>query len=78
MYRLDGQLIAIGILDVLPHCITSTYFIYDPNFSFLALGVISALHEIQSVKDVLQRCPNSPFRYYYLGKYLLLFVNYYL
>lgn len=27
-YRLDGRLVAIGVLDLLPHCVSSVYLMY--------------------------------------------------
>ncbi|KAJ7394367.1 Arginyl-tRNA--protein transferase 1 [Desmophyllum pertusum] len=42
-YFLNGKLIAVGVLDILPCCISSVYFFYDPDYSFLSLGVYSAL-----------------------------------
>jgi arginine-tRNA-protein transferase len=42
-YRLNGRLIAVGVQDILPYCISSVYFCYDPEFHFLSLGVYSAL-----------------------------------
>ena len=37
-YWLNGQLIAVGVIDILPTCISSVYFFYDPAYSFLSLG----------------------------------------
>lgn len=37
------KLIAVGVLDILPRCVSSVYFFYDPDYSFLSLGVYSAL-----------------------------------
>lgn len=42
-YLLDGKIIAVGVIDILPHCISSKYYYYDPDYSFLSLGVYSAL-----------------------------------
>lgn len=42
-YRLDGKLIAVAVLDILPHCVSSVYFYYDPDYKFLSLGTYSAL-----------------------------------
>lgn len=37
-YWLNGQLIAVGVIDILPSCISSVYFFYDPAYSHLSLG----------------------------------------
>ena len=42
-FYIDGKLIAVGVLDILPHSVSSVYFYYDPEYSFLSLGVYSAL-----------------------------------
>src|SRR5688572_5589475 len=43
-YWLDGsKLIAVGVVDVLPNCLSSVYLYYDPDFSFLSLGTYAAL-----------------------------------
>lgn len=44
-YRIDGKLIALAVLDFLPGCISSVYFAYDPAFSHLSLGRVSACRE---------------------------------
>lgn len=45
LYRLDDELIAIGVLDILPNAVSGVYFIYDPKWSALSLGKLSALRE---------------------------------
>jgi len=42
-YVLDGKIIAVGVIDILPRCVSSVYFYYDPDYAFLALGTYSAL-----------------------------------
>jgi len=42
-YVLDGKIIAVGVIDILPHCVSSVYFYYDPDYAFLSLGTYSAL-----------------------------------
>lgn len=70
LYRLDGKLIAIGILDVLPYCLSSIYFIYDPDYSFLNIGIVSSLMEIKWVQEISANFPQL--HYYYLGNYTYL------
>ncbi|KAH7134769.1 arginine-tRNA-protein transferase [Dactylonectria estremocensis] len=45
-YRLDGKLVAIGVLDLLPECVSSVYFLYDESIHKHAPGKIGALYEI--------------------------------
>ncbi|CAG2164797.1 unnamed protein product, partial [Oppiella nova] len=42
-YWLDNKLIAVGVIDVLPYCVSSVYLYYDPEYDFLSLGTYSAL-----------------------------------
>nr|CAD2146059.1 unnamed protein product [Meloidogyne enterolobii] len=64
-YRLDGRIIAVGVIDILPNCFSSKYLFYDPNYSFLSLGVYSALWEINFTKFLAKQRPNL--HYYYMG-----------
>ncbi len=79
-YRVDGVLIAVGVgmfnlyslqfcayflVDILPLCLSSVYFFYDPYYSSLSLGVQSALYEIDWVKNVHKNTPLL--KYYYMG-----------
>ncbi|XP_046549414.1 LOW QUALITY PROTEIN: arginyl-tRNA--protein transferase 1-like [Haliotis rubra] len=67
-YILDGKIIAVGVIDILPHCISSVYLYYDPEYSFLSLGTYSALREIAFVRELQQRTPEL--RFYYMGFYI--------
>lgn len=42
-YWLDDRLIAVGVIDLLPSCVSSVYFFYDPEFRFLSLGTYGSL-----------------------------------
>ncbi|KAG0631858.1 hypothetical protein M758_1G284500 [Ceratodon purpureus] len=67
-YRIDGKLVAVGVLDVLPHCLSSYYFFWDPDLAFLSLGKYSALREIEWVRGISKVRPSLS--YYYLGNYI--------
>uniref|UniRef100_A0A1A9W0X3 Arginyl-tRNA--protein transferase 1 n=1 Tax=Glossina brevipalpis TaxID=37001 RepID=A0A1A9W0X3_9MUSC len=67
-YWLDDQLIAVAVLDILPHCVSSVYFFYDPDYSFLSLGTYSSLREIELVQQLANSV--SSLRYYYMGFYI--------
>jgi arginine-tRNA-protein transferase len=43
---LDGKLIAVGVVDILPKCLSSVYLFYDPDYAFLSLGIYSGLYLI--------------------------------
>lgn len=67
-YLLDGKIIAVGVLDILPLCVSSVYFYYNPDYNFLNLGCLSALLEIQLVQQLNKKYPNI--KYYYMGYYI--------
>ncbi|KIJ70210.1 hypothetical protein HYDPIDRAFT_104888 [Hydnomerulius pinastri MD-312] len=52
MYRLDGELIAVGVLDILPHCVSSVYFMYNPKWEKHSMGKLSALREASLVQEI--------------------------
>jgi hypothetical protein len=45
-YRLNGVLIAVGVIDLLPSYVSSVYMFYDPDYRFLNLGTYAMLREI--------------------------------
>lgn len=65
-YYLDGCLIAVAFLDVLPNCVSSVYFVYDPKYKDLSLGTYSALREIGTTFLLSDQYPSI--KYYYLGE----------
>ncbi|KAL9846618.1 arginyl-tRNA--protein transferase 1 isoform 1-T1 [Geothlypis trichas] len=67
-YWLDGKIIAVGVIDILPYCVSSVYLYYDPDFSFLSLGVYSALREIAFTRQLCVKAPDLCF--YYMGFYI--------
>ncbi|CAG2219002.1 ATE1 [Mytilus edulis] len=75
-YILDGKIIAVGVVDILPHCISSVYLYYHPDYSFLALGTYTALHSrnLYSLTEIaFTRSLNKmdqELKYYYMGYYI--------
>ncbi|XP_043665052.1 arginyl-tRNA--protein transferase 1 isoform X2 [Vespula pensylvanica] len=67
-YWLDNELIAIGVIDILPSCVSSVYFFYDPEYSFLSLGTFSSLREIYLTRHLNKVASNL--KYYYMGFYI--------
>jgi len=67
-YYLEKKLIAVGVLDITPTCMQSIYFFYDPEYSYLSLGVIGVLKEIEYMKKMQVAFPK--FKYYHLGGYI--------
>lgn len=54
LWRLDGRLIAFAVLDLLPGAVSSVYFVWDPEYSGMSLGKLSALREAQMVREMEQ------------------------
>ena len=67
-YYIDGKLIMVGVIDLLPTCLSSVYVYYDPDFMFLSPGVYSALSELAAVRKFHKSNPS--FHYYYMGYYV--------
>jgi arginine-tRNA-protein transferase len=59
-YRIDGKLIAVGIVDILPNGLISVYAFYDSSQHISAFGKYMSLKEIECAS------PN----YCYLGYYI--------
>ncbi|KAK8671913.1 hypothetical protein V6N13_038496 [Hibiscus sabdariffa] len=67
-YIIDGKLVAVGVVDILPGCLSSKYLFWDPDYAFLSLGKYSALQEIGWVKENQADC--ASLQYYYMGYYI--------
>ncbi|SPP73302.1 arginyl-tRNA--protein transferase 1 isoform X2 [Drosophila guanche] len=67
-YWLDDKLIAVGVIDILPGSVSSVYFFYDPDYSFLSLGTYGSLREIDFVQTIAATTPAV--KYYYMGFYI--------
>ena len=65
-HRIDGRLFAVGVLDILPSGASSVYLMYDPIFAFTKPGIVSAIKEIDFIKEN----PVPGFEYYYMGFYI--------
>jgi arginyl-tRNA--protein-N-Asp/Glu arginylyltransferase len=64
----DGPLVAVGVVDVLPHCMSSVYSFFDPILSArLELGKYTALREIEWVRRASKY--RKELTYYYLGNF---------
>ncbi|CAH8865525.1 unnamed protein product [Trichobilharzia szidati] len=76
-YWLDGEkIIAVGVIDILPKCLSSVYVFYDPQYAFLHLGTYTALREIAFVRQLARTSTinndsmYSNFKSYYMGYYI--------
>jgi len=68
LYRIDGELVAVGVVDLVPGCLSSVYCFYDPDRRDLALGKFCALMEVEWA--LRARAHRPSLRYYYMGFYI--------
>ncbi|EGO27449.1 hypothetical protein SERLADRAFT_382325 [Serpula lacrymans var. lacrymans S7.9] len=52
LYRLDDELIAVGVIDILPFCVSSVYFFYDAKWEKYSLGKLSAMREASLIQEM--------------------------
>jgi arginyl-tRNA---protein transferase len=62
-YRLDGELVAVGVLDLLPQCVSAVYFMYHESVHQHNFGKLGALREIALAKE-------DGYRWWYAGFYI--------
>nr|XP_022916865.1 arginyl-tRNA--protein transferase 1 isoform X2 [Onthophagus taurus] len=67
-YWIDGNLIAVGVIDILPRCVSSVYFFYDPDYRNLTLGTYGSLREVEFTQELNKKLPDL--KYYYMGFYI--------
>jgi len=63
LYFFEGKLIAVDLIDILNDGISSIYFYYDPEFSYLSLGKFSLYNQIKYAK-------HTDKKWIYLGYYV--------
>ncbi|KAF9428930.1 Arginyl-tRNA--protein transferase 1 [Podila epigama] len=66
-YYIDGKLVAVAVLDILPTTISSDYFYYDPTLACLSLGKYSTLREIALVQEIRAMEQYETMEYYTMG-----------
>ncbi|CAG8202790.1 unnamed protein product [Penicillium olsonii] len=62
-YRLDGELVAVAVLDLLPTGVSSVYVFHDPAYEQWGFGKLSAMREIVFSIE-------NQYKYYYMGYYI--------
>ena len=67
IHRIDGKIIAVTVIDILPNYFESLYCYYDPDYSFLDLGVFTAIRELEYLKS-LHELIDKNFTYYTMGE----------
>ncbi|CAB3410837.1 unnamed protein product [Caenorhabditis bovis] len=67
-FLLDGKLLAVSVIDILPRCLSAKYMFYNPDYAFLSMGTYTALKEIEFNRKLFAE--NTEMRYYYMGYYI--------
>jgi arginyl-tRNA---protein transferase len=80
-YRLDGKLVAIGVLDLLPDCVSAVYFLYHESIHKFSPGKLGALREIALAREkgyrwwypgfYIHSCPKMRYKMDYSPQYIL-------
>ncbi|KZT53310.1 hypothetical protein CALCODRAFT_486451 [Calocera cornea HHB12733] len=68
-YIFDGELIALGVIDILPSCVSSVYFMYSSRFEQWGMGKISALREAMLARE-MHEAGLEGLKYLYMGYYI--------
>ncbi|XP_044252984.1 arginyl-tRNA--protein transferase 1 isoform X3 [Tribolium madens] len=68
LYWLDDKLIAVGVIDILPKCVSAVYFFYDPDYRDLTLGTYGSLREVEFARTLHGKI--STIDSYYMGFYI--------
>ena len=68
IHRINGEIMAVGVLDFTHEALSSVYLFYNPKFEFLNPGTLAALKEIEYIKKVSKDLDDK-FKFYYLGLY---------
>jgi arginine-tRNA-protein transferase len=71
-YFRDGELVGVGLIELLPRSISSVYFYFDPEWSAESPGTFSALCELQLAQSLgldyvyfgywVARCPSLAYK----------------
>ncbi|XP_010773045.1 arginyl-tRNA--protein transferase 1 [Notothenia coriiceps] len=56
-YWLDDRIVAVGVIDILPTCVSSVYLYYHPDFASLSLGSYSALRLVSHASQISDTVP---------------------
>jgi arginine-tRNA-protein transferase len=62
-YKIDGKLVAVGVLDLLPECVSAVYFMYHENVHTHGFGKLGAMREIALARE-------EGYKWWYAGFYI--------
>ncbi|PIL37257.1 hypothetical protein GSI_00950 [Ganoderma sinense ZZ0214-1] len=78
LYRVDGKLMAMSVLDITPNCVSSVYFMYEKEWEKFSMGKaravmrslsLSAMREVSLVKE-MHAAGLAEMKFLYLGLYV--------
>ncbi|KAJ7179174.1 arginine-tRNA-protein transferase [Mycena filopes] len=69
LYKCDGQLFAMGVIDILPSCVSSVYFMYDSAWGDYSIGKLSALREVSLAAEI-RAAGVAGMAWLYMGYYI--------
>jgi arginine-tRNA-protein transferase len=49
IHRIDGEIMAVGVIDITPQAFSSVYLFYNPKYEFLNPGTLCCLREIEYI-----------------------------
>ncbi|PKS09759.1 hypothetical protein jhhlp_004380 [Lomentospora prolificans] len=80
-YRIDGELVAVGVIDLLPQCVSAVYFFYHESIHKFSPGKLGALREIALAKEegykwwypgfYIHNCPKMRYKIDYSPQFIL-------
>ncbi len=80
-YRIDGRLVAVGVLDLLPHAVSAVYFFYHETLHGHNPGKLSAMREISLAIEggymwwysgyYIHSCPKMRYKIDFAPQYVL-------
>ena len=68
-HRIDDRLVCVTVIDITEKTFNSGFCYYDPAFSFLSLGHVSAIWELEYM-NMIRENYNHELKYYYMGHYV--------
>lgn len=57
-HRIDGELVAVGVIELTSSYFNSGYFIYKSKYSYLNLGVVGAIIELEYCRKLQEWLPD--------------------
>jgi len=68
-HRIDGKLVAIGIIDICPRStLNSAYFMWHPSYKFLNLGTVGVVIEMEYMRLLRNKYNKPHLKWYHLGE----------